>query len=185
MPKQLSKMFYTNDAAYLEKLQSSYDAIRAEFSEDSIYLAKKLYPKFTLAFNTPLPVSASMAHAVSLSDLFAVMCFCPTFPAKISFQINDKHYPDGLSIFPAQYFNRRTIDLIDREKNHVLMAIRLPKIDLGRTIEKWLTLENLPDTLLSQIQHDTGFWTKHELHGEIIVSAATLEGPELLGGANR
>ena len=78
-------------------------------------------------------------------------------------------------IYPTMLLDRRTINLILKEKFHFNMPITNANIDLSLVIEKWLNSSTDYSIIVESIQRETGVYNLHTLHSELILYIAQLE----------
>jgi hypothetical protein len=126
--------------------------------------------------NTGAKISALYEHIVEISNLFALLTYGPVYPELIKLSHIDNNSNRFMStIYSSMCLEKRTYDLCKGNHSHFDMPIKKSNIDLAISITNWLEQSEKYSTIVSSLQTETGFRSKHSVHGELVMYATQLE----------
>ncbi|MGB0203512.1 MAG: hypothetical protein ACPF9K_00530 [Neptuniibacter sp.] len=165
----------TNDEAIAD-LKQAIEEIDCKHDDSSFMLRKEFSYMVRITTQEECTVSSLYEHITDISNLFAILIFSPVYPELIKLKhVDGNGYSFNSTIYPSMALERRTADLCQKERSHFLMPITKSNIDLESTVKNWLRLSKKFTTIVSSIQHETGFRNEHSVHGELVMYATQLE----------
>jgi len=169
-------LFHSTDPELLEKLQSAYNEFQESRPSAALMLKNDITYRLHLKFDDGLPVDKVYKHIASLSGLFALLIHKPCHPENISLiTSNETRTPVLHDLYPSLGLNKSTIQRCKSKNSHFHMPINSRTIDLPTVICEWFRISERFSTLVSAMQHETGFRTDHATEGNIVLFATQLE----------
>lgn len=175
--KDITGLIYSRNEEALNELKMSFEAIDKKHNNANFMLKKDIAYRIHLKIESGASVEKSYEHIHNLSNLFALLIFSPVYPESITFtkSINDETQKFSLDAYPSLYLDERTFERSIESKSHHHMPIKNSNINLGDICAEWLKSPNDFSTLISAIQHDTGFRNEHTAYGEAVLYATQFE----------
>lgn len=162
-----------NDA--MAAMRASLQSIEQERPGARFMLRSDLAYKFTLRSQTGFSPREADKYVRSISELFALLRFTPTFPEEVfAFRDIDAGTP-SLEVYPWLGLNQSIVIRAKEEQSHHQLPLTVNDIDLPSAVERWLAINSRFDTIISSIQYDVGFRTPHSAHGDLVLFASQLE----------
>lgn len=172
----ITAQIYSRDTDALERLNQCFKTVKDEYPESSFMLKKDISYRIHIKLDNGLPMRELYDRVKEIADLFALLICNPVYPDSMSIvKRDDGNRPAAIVIYPSLVLDKRTIKLSTMEHSHFQMPITKAKIDLGAIVSAWLDVHKDHSTIISSIQHETGFRDEHSLHGEIVLYATQLE----------
>jgi len=172
----ISTHIYSRNKNALKELKECFETIQRKYTDAMFMFKKDIAYRIYVKLKNPYSIETICDYIFNIANLFSILIYSPVYPENICItkKINNSQISQ-LYIYPTMLLDRRTIDLILKERSHFDMPIMNANIDLSLVIEKWLNSSTDYSIIVSSIQHETGFRTPHTLHGELILYATQLE----------
>ena len=171
----LESQIYTREPTALKELTDAFADVQARYNE-RFMLKKDLAYRIWLEFEPSVSVFDAYKHVSSISNLFALLIYCPVFTDCIYLQKPD---PNGhtryIELYPSMGINPRTIELSTRNLSHYRMPITEPTVPFDFILSEWLKEPDDHSAIVSSIQFETGFRDQHAAHGDILLYATQME----------
>lgn len=172
----IASHIYTPDSEALDELSLAFKKIETKYPKSSFMLKKDIAYRIFLKFELEITIREAYEHITSFSNLFALLIYNPVYPECILLR---KPGLDGalieIEIYPSMILDPRTINLSTRDRVHRHMPITQSTVPLDSIVSTWLQAPQNHSPIVTSIQHETGFQTRHEAHGEIVLYATQFE----------
>ena len=176
-PNDLRAVLHDRDDLALSKLQSSYEAIRAEHPDFHPFLKKTLAFGFHLKATPDAAVIAACKACIRVADLFAVISFSPTRLSSVwAIGRDDDGQRYSLPVVPSMIADRDTIKRSLSDKSHHDLPLTMRDFDFSVVLPNWLKKRDNFDTEMSAIQSQGSTISPHDVLSSIVLSATQLEG---------
>jgi len=173
--EKASSLFYNRNKQALDELQNCLVKINEKYPDSSFMLKKSISYQLRIKLKTGEKAGSIYKYIKELSDLFAILLHCPIFPDEINIIEENDEYSLPIKMYPSMMLSKRVIEQSTKKRSHYHMPITRSNIDLASTIDKWLGISENYSTLVSSIQHETGYTNLHSIYGEFILYATQLE----------
>jgi hypothetical protein len=181
--KDITAQIYSRNDEALADLKHAFEEIDSKHENSFFMLKKEISYMVTIKTNVECKVETLYEHITDISNLFAILIYSPVYPEIIKLKhVNGDGHPYSSTIYPSMALERRTADLCKREHSHFHMPITKSKIDLANAITSWLKQSKKFTTIVSSLQHETGFRNEHSVHGELVMYATQFESISHLAG---
>ena len=177
----VSALIYSRNEKALKDLAKSFQTLEKKHPSAHFMLKKDIAYRIYLYLDKGSTIVDVYEHINNIANLFSILIYCPVYPDSIciSKRVDNSRdnpkYPISIDVYPSMALNERTRDLCIKERSNFTMPITNSKIDLASTILEWLRAPKDYSTIVSSIQHETGYRNEHSLHGELILYATQLE----------
>lgn len=172
----ISSVLINKNPHALAAVESNFKKVQAEFPKDLFVLKKEMHHAVRLEYDAPVTVMDALKRITDIAALFALLVRSPVHPRRISFDVTDSHGGKAqIFVFPATLLDEATVRLALSKKNHHLMPITMQNSGLGPLLSAWLTEAANYQVLVSGLQHKTGYHTRHDIHGAIVLSVTQIE----------
>jgi hypothetical protein len=182
MNRDITSMIYSQNTEALNQLKEAYTLIENKYPDSNFMLKEDISYNIHFKFNGGKTILDILNNIHEIADLFSVLTYNPVYPEKIMIMVGENTNKQLLGIYPTLLLEKRTIDLIKKEKFHFYMPITHSKIDLPKAIQNWARISKNYSTIISGLQHETGFRDEHSIHGEIVLYATQLESISMKNG---
>lgn len=170
-----AQIYNRNDEA-LADLKHAFEEIDSKYENSFFMLKKEISYMVTIKTNAGCKVEALYEHITDISNLFAILIYSPVCPEIIKLKhVDGDGHPHSSTVYPSMALEKRTADLCKRERSHFHMPITRSKVDLANAITSWLKQSQKFTTIVSSLQHETGFRNQHSVHGELVMYATQFE----------
>ncbi|MBK7211470.1 MAG: hypothetical protein IPH99_14190 [Xanthomonadales bacterium] len=166
---------WSPDNNAMAAMRASLRAIAQERPRAGFMLRSDLAYKFTLKSQNGFSPREADKYIRSISELFALLRFAPTFPEEVFASREDDARTPLLEVYPWLGLNQSIIDRAKEEQSHHSLPMTVKDIDLPLAVKRWLEINSRFDTIISSIQYDVGFRTPHSAHGDLVLFATQLE----------
>lgn len=186
LPNDVSATIYTRDAAAAEDLVETFGGLRQRHPQAHFMLKKQLEYTLRLRLTQPTGVLEAYRHIADICNLFALLLDSPAHPEQID--VITQYETQGeitVSLYPSISINPATVKLAQRQKQHVLLPLNASNLPLPSIFSAWLTSDLRKSVLVSAMQYEVGFRTRHSAHGDIVLYAAQLESISHSAGKSR
>lgn len=174
--KDITSQIYNRNETALLELQNAFKEINNRHSDSYFMLKKDIASVFILKTKVESTIYELYKHIMDISNLFAILLYSPVYPQKIELIYRaDTEYLSENVVIPSLHLEAGTIGLCKQERSHFSLPITHSKIDLSTIISNWLRDPKQFSTIVSNIQHKTGFKDEHSLHGDLVLYATQLE----------
>jgi len=167
---------YSRDPAALDELSQVFKDITAKYPRSLFMLKKDIVYQILLKFLPTVTIRDAYAHITNFANLFALLIYSPVYPESINIK---KPSSDGSSvtiqIYPSMMLDPRTIKLSTQTRHHHWMPITQSTVPLDSIVTTWLKNSQNYSSMVSSIQHETGFSNEHTAHGDIVLYATQFE----------
>lgn len=176
LSENISSQIYSLNKSALEDLTNMFTEIQQRYPDSFFMLKKDISYRIYLHFHTGTSIFNAYEVITDIANLFAILIYNPVYPETIN--INKKtekglsHY---LDVVPSIALEKKTIGICTRERSHFDMPITNSNIDLSSIMNIWIKSPEDYSTVVSSVQHETGFRDEHSVHGEIVLYATQLE----------
>jgi len=167
---------YSRNKNALKELKECFETIQRKYADARFMFKKDIAYRIYVKLKNPYSIETICNYIFNIANLFSILIYSPVYPENICItkKINNGQISQ-LYIYPPMLLDRRTIDLILKERFHFDMPITNANIDLSLVIEKWLNSSTDYFIIVESIQRETGVYNLHTLHGELILYIAQLE----------
>jgi hypothetical protein len=170
-----AQIYNRNDEA-LADLKQAFEEINSKHENSFFMLKKEISYMVTIKTNVECKILTLYEHITDISNLFAILIYGPVYPEIIKLKhIDDDGHHYSSTVYPSMALEKRTADLCKRERSHFQMPITKSSIDLANAITSWLGQSKKYTTIVSSLQHETGFRDEHSVHGELVMYATQFE----------
>lgn len=174
--KDIKSQIYSRDPDALNELESAFKEIEAKYPNSFFMLKKDIAYRIRFQFNSGTTIRQAFDHISDIANLFALLIYSPVYPDSIHAQKKQGvDHTITLEIYPSMVLDTRTIELATQERFHFRMPITYSSIALDQIVRTWLQAPRNHSTIISSIQHETGFRDEHSVHGEIVLYATQFE----------
>ena len=176
--KDISRQIYSRNENALEELKDSFEKVEKKYSDANFMLKEDISYRIYLKFDSGENITKAFKHIFDIANLFSMLIYGPVYPDSIyATKEIGKNQTISINIYPNMALNKRTMDLCIQERSHFNMPITNSNIDLASTIMKWLddSKDYLSSTIVSRIQHETGYRNEHSIHDELVSHATQFE----------
>lgn len=175
--KDITSQIYSMDKSALEDLKNSFAEIQNKYPKSFFMLKKDIGYNVRLEINDGGTIHEVGDYIYQIANLFALLIYSPVYPESINISKNegDKERHFVMQAYPSMVLEHRTIEIATKDRSHFHMPITQNTINLPTIIESWLLTYKDYSTIISSIQHETGFRDEHAAHGEIVLYATQLE----------
>lgn len=176
LPSGLRSILFCHNGAVIEKLQNELDKIREEYDNEFISFKNSLKFFFRLKKNEAETPDALLENIFNLSSLMALLLNSPIYPKEVDLIYREgAKNPVKLPVFVSIGLNERTLELANKEKHHMMLPLTTRNIDIERAIRKWFEIADNYSSVISSIQHETGYRTEHGIHSDLVLFSTQLE----------
>lgn len=174
--RDIGSQIYSRESAALNELSKAFKEIKEKYPQSSFILKKDISYRIFLEFVPAITIWNVHRHITDFSDLFALLIYRPVYPDCIHLIKPGPHdRPMSIDLYPSMVIDPRTIKLTTRDLFHRHMPITQSTAPLDSIVSAWLQAPQSYSTIVSSIQHETGFRDEHSVHGEIVLYATQLE----------
>ena len=173
--EDITKQIYHRKQEALDDLKQSFEKIQSKHSDSPFMLKKDIAYRVSLIFNSGLTIVSAFDHILDIANLFSLLIYNPVHPDSIRAIKKKDSGSISISIYPYMVLNKSTVDLSLRSPSHHNMPIKKTNVDLATLITKWLESPKLYSTIVSSIQHNTGYLYEYSAYGEFVLYAAQLD----------
>lgn len=175
--KDITSQIFSLDKTALEDLKNSFAEIQNKYPESYFMFKKDIRYNIHIEINNGGSIYDIGDYIYQIANLFALLIYSPVYPESINIF---KHYGDKerqfeIQLYPSMVLEHRTINIAAKNRSHFRMPITQNTIDLQKILENWFLYNKDYSTIISSIQHETGFRDEHTAHGEIVLYATQLE----------
>jgi len=172
----VSTQIYSRNKNALEELKESFQKLEKKYPDANFMLKQDIAYRIYLKIDSGEKIATVFEHIFDIANLFSILVYGPVYPDSICVTKKiEKNHPISINIYPNMSLNKKTMDLCIQERSHFHMPIKKSNIDLASTIMKWLKAPKDYSTIVSNIQHETGYRDEHSLHGELVLYATQFE----------
>lgn len=177
LPKDITAQIYSRNENANDELQASFEEINKKYPDAHFSLKKDISYQISLYIDSGGKIFDIYKHINEIANLFCILIFCPVYPASIHIikKVPVNKYPIFIDVYPSMVLDKFTKDLAVKERLHQTMPITRSNIDLAATVLEWLKAPEDYSTIVSCIQHETGYRNEHSLHGELILYVTQFE----------
>lgn len=170
-------LMHSDDGVALRELMDAFDKIKNRYPNSHFEHKGEVSHYVAVRLNHGVNISGVYEQVAEIAGLLALLTCSPVYPESISIIIDrEGGHPGVLELYPTIIAEQRTMALATSRKHHVLMPITYSHIDVLRVLEAWHAKSfDEYSVIISAIQHETGFRTRHSLHGEIVIYSSQLE----------
>lgn len=174
--KDVTAQIYNRNDQALADLKQAFEEIDSKHENSFFMLKKEISYMVTIKVNNACGVLDLFEHITDISNLFAILIYGPVYPDLIKLKhLDDDGHTYSSTVYPSMALEKRTADLCKKERSHFHMPITKSNIDLSSAIKKWLTQSKKYTTIVSSLQHETGYRNEHSVHGELVMYATQFE----------
>lgn len=179
----LRALFHSEDSEPLDELQSAYVDIRARYPAFLPFLKKQMDYLFRFIPKNELTVPDAHDIIASVADLFAMLSFEPAKLRSFSATARDEEgKPYSMTVFPWVINDKATIERSLSKRSYHSLPLNNADVNLGLLLSNWLSQADRYSTISSLLQNKVSVISEHEIHGNIVLAAAQLEGIALQEG---
>ena len=173
---QISSQIYSHNKSAINELEACFSEIKSRHPHCCFMLKKDIAYYFRMKINDGATIRNIFKFINDIANLFAILTYNPVCLDSINIfkKVIDEH-PIPIEIYPTMLLEQRTIDLCTKDKSHFNMPIKNINIDLSAVLTSWINSPKDYSTIVTSIQHETGFRDEHSIHGEILLFATQLE----------
>lgn len=181
----LRAYFHSDDTDAMNELQQAYAEIRARHPKFLPFLKRSLDYLFRFVPKNELTIPDAHNIIVSITDLFAMLFFGPAKLTQLFATARDKDgKPFPMTVFPWMINDKATIERSLSKKDYQSLPLNNGDVDFGPLISKWLDKGDRYLTISSLLQSKVNVVSDHEIHGNIVLAAAQLEGMAMQASIN-
>lgn len=174
--KDVTTQIYNRNDHALADLKQAFEEIDSRYENSFFMLKKDISYIVTVRVNNACDVSTLFEHITNISNLFAILTYGPVYPEVVKLKhLDNEGHPSNSTVYPSMALEKRTAELCKRERSHFHMPITKSNIDLANSIKKWLVQAKKYTTIISSLQHETGYRSEHAVHGELVMYATQFE----------
>jgi hypothetical protein len=171
----LSERLMHPDPAALAELDTSFHAVRAKHPSEWFYLRTSVKPVMRLTFDSPVSLKAAYQRMSATCDLLALLVRAPVHPVSVSFPWGEGHSRRSIQFCPTNVLEDGTIREAKRQRDPTQMPVTHANAKLEVILRAWLLEHREHVVLVSGLQHGTGWQTRHDTFGAIVLHVAQLE----------
>jgi len=161
----------------LDALNTRFGEVRALFPKDLFFVKKAMHYVLRLKYDEASPLQEALRRLIDIGALFALLVRFPVHPRRIQFSVDP-----GIGtkvqvyVFLSEYLEEGTVRLALAKRSHHLMPITVNNAHLEQLVPVWLAEAVNHGVLVSGLQHRTGWRTRQETHGAVVLYATQIEG---------
>jgi hypothetical protein len=173
----IEALIHSDDGVALQELINSFIEIKNSHPKSHFEQKGEVSHYVAIRLNHGVSISRIYEMVAEIAGLFALLTCSPVYPESISiFNGREEGHLGLLELYPTIIAEQRTMAIATSRKHHDLMPITHSVIDLPKVLETWHAKSfNEYSVIISAIQHETGFRSRHSLHGEIVIYSSLLE----------
>ncbi len=176
VPEDMRSIFYCTDDEALNEIQESYARICSARPKFGLMLKTDLSYRLRIKFAEALPVNEAFTRIDSISALFSLLLYGPCHPSNIrTVSANEDGRTTVGDLYPSLGLNESTIKLCEQNLSHHNLPITIKNIDFRSVATSWFQSGAGFHTLVTMLQHETGFYTDHAVHGDLVLFSTQLE----------
>lgn len=167
-------LMHPNSGA-LAELETHFHAVRQQHPSDWFMRRTSLEAALTLTFTSPVALKSAHKRMSAVCDLLALLVRSPVHPVKMSFTTGEGKLGKSVQFCPTNVLDEGTVREARRKRDHHQMPITHANAQLGKLVPAWLQQSADHLVLVSGLQHGTGWQTRHDTFGALVLYAAQLE----------
>jgi hypothetical protein len=176
LSENISSQIYSLNKSALGELTNLFSEIQRRHPDSFFMLKKDISYRIYLNFNSGTSIFKAYEVITDIANLFAILIYNPVYPETITVnKKTDKGLSHYLDVIPSIALEKKTIGICTNERSHFDMPITNSNVDLSSIMDIWIKSSEDYSTVVSSIQHETGFRDKHSVHGEIVLYTTQLE----------
>jgi hypothetical protein len=161
--------------AALTELETLFQAVRVKHPTEWFLLRTSVKPVLRLTFASPVSLKAAYHRVSAICGLLALLVRVPVHPIEVSFPWGEGHLRRSIQFCPTNVLDNGTVREARRKRDHRLMPVTHANAQLGTLLKAWLAEHEEHLVLVSGLQHSTGWQTRHDTFGFIVLYVAQLE----------
>ncbi|AEB50488.1 hypothetical protein [Aeromonas veronii] len=176
LPNDLRGALFCENEQALNDLQAAWDKIREEYKNVLLTFKTELSYYFRLKKNNNVPIKELLREVFRVSDLLSLFFDRPVYAKEIKFI--ERANPNDVKTLPvlaSMAINKSTLKLAQSKVHHLHLPLTTRTVDLEKALMKWYQIDDSHSSIVSIIQHETGYRTEHETNSELVLFATQLE----------
>lgn len=175
--QDITTQIYSDNKEALEELKTSFNHISEKHENAHFMLKHDIAYEITLEITGGASIIEAYNHISDIANLFALLIYRPVYPDSIHIikESDELPYPISIKVYPSMVIDKKTIEICKAELFHYNLPIRKSNIDLTTLIDTWLKAPKNYATMISSLQHETGYRTEHSAHGELVLYTTQFE----------
>lgn len=176
LPSNLKSILFCRNEVVIEKLQKEWDKIREEHDNELLDFKNSLKFFFRLKKDEPESLDTLIQNIFTLSSLMALLLNSPVYPKEVDLiDRSDENNAKSLPVIISVGLSERSLALANFEKHHLMLPLSTRSIDIEKAIKEWHQVADNYSSVISSIQHETGYRTEHDTHSDLVLFATQLE----------
>jgi len=176
-PNDLRAFLHGHDEIALSKLQSSYEAIKAEHPQFFPFLKKTLAFSFHLKIAPESKVNSALKACLKVANLFSILRFSPTRLSHVwAIASDESGQRYSLPVLPSMIADGDTIKRSLSDTSYHDLPLTMMDFDFSVVLYNWLKKHDDFDTVTSAIQSQGRTVSPHDALSSIVLIATQLEG---------
>ena len=175
LSKDIAAHIYSHNESAINELQECFKAVEERHPKSFFMLKKDIDYNVRLEMNSEADVRSLYKHILELTALFSILLYNPVLPESIEIHSGEDENRLSLEVYPSQVIDKRTLEFATQQSSHFHMPITNSNIDLAKTIEQWSTMADDFSVIVSSIQTETGFRSRHSILSDLVLYATQLE----------
>lgn len=172
---RLSEHLMHPDPAALAALDTYFHAVRKQHPNEWFMLRTSLEWALGLTFSSAVPIREAYRRVSAICDLLALVIRTPVHPVSISFVVGDGPVRQSVQFCPTNVLEEGTVREARRKRDHRQMPVTHANARLSTILPAWLAQKDDHLVMVSGLQHSTGWQTRHDTFGAIVLYVAQLE----------
>ncbi len=173
----ITTQIYSPNKKALEELKVAFNHISEKYENAHFMLKHDIAYGITLKINDGAGILDAYNHISDIANLFALLIYSPVYPDSIHIikKYDELPYQISIRVYPSMVIDKKTIEICKAELSHYNLPIRRSNIDLSSLIDTWLEAPTDYATIITSLQHETGYRTEHSAHGELVLYTTQFE----------
>ena len=185
MGNRIDSHIWSENREAIGELQEAYTRVKEKYPNETFMVRKNIEVQIRITLTQPEKVDTAYKHVVHLQELFAVLSHQPVYPVSVTIRYaSGSGQQTTVPAVPSLLLDESTINQAKRELPFFLRPINIKTIDLASTIEKWLSLRDGFESVVSRIQAETGIRTPLTVREELVMLISQLEGIAVIDGSS-
>ena len=172
---RLSEHLMHPNPAALAALDTHFHALRKQHPNEWFMLRTSLEWALGLTFSSAVSLREAYRRVSAVCDLLALLIRTPVHPVSISFAVGDGPNRKSVQFCPTNVLEEGTVREATRNRDHRQMPVTHANARLSTILPAWLQHKDDHLVMVSGLQHSTGWQTRHDTFGAIVLYVAQLE----------